>query len=173
MKYVVIGEHQFEYDHFELYTDMYRNASRNVMKVYCPNTVLPADIGTYLSDSDLDSITFVDDQTDHYNSNYITNTTYKGYALVLGYGLDYVLVSHGDPQGINNEEYVEYTTFKLAQLTRQEKKLLDLGIDPWADVEDLSPVVEEVPVVEEPEEPTDPEEPEEPSEDEPVEEVGE
>lgn len=146
MKYVQIGEHTFEYDHFELYTDMYKNASRNVLKVYCPNTVLPEDIGTYLNDSDLDAIVFVDDQTDHYNSNYITNTTYKGYSLILGYGLDVALVSHGDPQGISTEEYTEYTTFKLAQLTRQEKKLIDLGIDPWEDVDDLSPVVEEVEV---------------------------
>lgn len=143
-KYVRIGENQVEFTNYETYTETYKNATRNILKVYCPNTVLPETIGEYLKGSDLNSIIFVDDRTDSADSNYIVNTTYKGYTLILGYGLDNELVSRGDPQSINSEQYTEFTTFKLAQLTKQEKKLIDLGIDPWDDTDDLSPEVEEV-----------------------------
>ena len=144
MKHVTIGEHEFEFDHLETYTDTYRKSARNVLKVFCPNTVLPEDIGGYLNDSDLSSITFVDERTDYSNNTYIENTIYRGYELILGYGLEMALISNGDPQSIGGEEYIEYTVFTLAQLTKQEKKLIDLGIDPWNDLEDLDPVTEVV-----------------------------
>lgn len=135
-KYMYIGEHKVPFEYYETSKEMYKNALRNVLKIYFPNTVLPGDVEGYLADSELDSVTFVDDRTDYVSSSYVTNTAYVGYSIVLGYGLEKHLVSSGDPQKVEGETYVEYTTLTLAQLTRQEKKLIDMGIDPWADDEE-------------------------------------
>lgn len=135
-KYMYIGDHQVPFEYYETSKEMYKNALRNVLKIYFPNTVLPGDVEGYLVDSKLDSVTFVDDRTDHASSSYVTNTAYVGYSIVLGYALENHLVSSGDPQKVEGETYIEYTTLTLAQLTRQEKKLIDMGIDPWADDEE-------------------------------------
>ena len=124
---VTIGTREIPYLFYEMGNESFRGAYRKTLRFVCPGDAIKINVLTELlnNTANLQQIPCKDLDTG-------AEDVFEGYVLKVSAGNETVMISGADPMDPESEDvYAECVVFKLASITKNEKRMIDAGIDPW------------------------------------------